>query len=1019
MSASHKNRAQTQGPQPAVSTARALRSISEHEVTPAVLPQRNREKSVHGGRRAHLARIQERGNESLGEEGVRGFDFALPSKFRGVDFTSPSTSRRPPPAVGPSFKIRLPGSSSPRKPVAGPSLPVGGAARSPSPMVEDTPVAKSSPLSPPSLHEQLLRRKMVFKDGPPAPMEHSVDALEGEVGCGGPAPGGGIRSELEADSRIRLPSFYLSEVDSLPALVDPVPYPEYQAPEGVSAFLLEQAYKEWTDGYKDHVNLVAGNRFEEAQRLNLKVTIARRQKEEWLAAKAAERDTHNSIRESELRTEAANLNERYVLEDQHEELCRKKDDLEAELTLVQDSFSRAIAARSHLLGLADEMYHVDRQRRAMGDHESLGIDIDLILEILHVRSPPDGYAFDSVEQFHPAETSPLLSPPSIGPSMPVATVPDTPAPISPVRSPAKRKRNASREKSRKRRRTSSPPDFSAEEYEATFDGQVKEHLNKMSNEEMEIGPGCNFCFHSKVPCINRVNRGSRQTACFYCAVRRHACSIAGGAEWHPNTTPFVASSEDELQSFSNVEDEHEGTPPSRGPDLKGKGKEKAHYSSAEVDTPPIVTLGDDRMRSVSPPASSGAVPLSSVSTPPSSSNAPPPHLDLPIFGYSVPEFTPALRFNWRDAQVREGRVLVPPQSILRAFTPLAHDREDYLVEEALDRLYSRLFFIQYEACKKQEAAVELVGPAAVTALLAATSGNVVPRPHIMAGFPVGHQSPVFSFLNPQLPLESYWNQNANATNCELVGMLPWLTKAMNGSDEHFLQAGESIPENWDPFKLFTWWGGRLPDSVGLRAPYNSSQKSHIMWQYPDFKGEPSVTDTTPYDHAVVVSSFGHGGPRTDVPGEESISQSSSGSRYTLESPARFSPVVSFTINVDYAGSAYSEGHVSLALSRLDVSDGHPSREASPGEIVVEEEHARSITPRPGPSGQEVNTPGGEEVEATRSATPRAGDSGPEVSAQSGSVVEDARSTTPCAGDSGPEIVPQTGAEADAQMTDAN
>jgi hypothetical protein len=284
-----------------------------------------------------------------------------------------------------------------------------------------------------------------------------------------------------------------SELATLPPIVDPAPYPPYKAPEGATPFLLDQAFHEWKEGYTAHVGLVAANQFEAARRANREVSIARRQKDEWLAAKAAERDTHNRIREAELQTEAANLNERNVLEDRHDELCRERDDLEAELTLAQDSFSRAIAARSHLLGLADEMYHVDRQRRAMGDHESLGIDIDLILEILHARNPPDGYAFDDVELFSHVEHSPLPSSPSIGSSTPVPAAPavpasPAPAPISSARSPTKRKRSASREKSKKRRRTSSPPDFSAEEYEAAFDGQVKETLDKISEEELEVGP---------------------------------------------------------------------------------------------------------------------------------------------------------------------------------------------------------------------------------------------------------------------------------------------------------------------------------------------------------------------------------------------------------------------------------------------------------------------------------------------------------------------------------------------------
>jgi hypothetical protein len=302
-------------------------------------------------------------------------------------------------------------------------------------------------------------------------------------------------------------------------------------------------------------------------------------------------------------------------------------------------------------------------------------------------------------------------------------------------------------------------------------------------------------------------------------VARH--NFAAGGSSTPLFLSSDSSSEDELQSYSDVEDKHEGTPSNRGPDLKGKGKAR-NMSGAQVDTPPIATLHENHMESASPPPSPRlAAPLAASAPPSSRNSAPSPHLDLPEFGYSIPEFTPAPRFNWRDAQVREGCVLVPPQSILRAFKPMMRDREDYPAEKALDRLYSRLFFIQYEACKKQEAAVELAGPEAVTALLAATSGNVVPRPRIMAGFPVGHRSPVFPFLNPRLPLESYWNQNANATNRELIGMLPWLQKAMDGAEEHFLKPGESVPDNWDPFKLFAWWGGRLPDTVGLRAPYIS------------------------------------------------------------------------------------------------------------------------------------------------------------------------------------------------------
>ncbi|KAJ7938267.1 hypothetical protein B0H13DRAFT_1851715 [Mycena leptocephala] len=960
MSTSRKNRAQTQRPQPAVSTAQALRPISDREATPAVVPRGGRGKKIQGERRARLQKIRERGDESSSEEvdelaeqtprrskSATGLTSRRPRNTEELTSRHPPrsevlTPRLPPPDTGTSFKIRLPGSTSSRKPVAGPSRPASGVARPPSPMAEDAPVPSSSvlppsssPPPPPSLREQLLRRRMVFQGEAPAPMEHSVDGLEKQLrNVEGKLAYVVPRLEEISDPSWRpIPVFVrppfewppsgmpppdFSELATLPPIVDPAPYPPYKAPEGATPFLLDQAFHEWKEGYTAHVGLVAANQFEAARRANREVSIARRQKDEWLAAKAAERDTHNRIREAELQTEAANLNERNVLEDRHDELCRERDDLEAELTLAQDSFSRAIAARSHLLGLADEMYHVDRQRRAMGDHESLGIDIDLILEILHARNPPDGHV----------EHSPLPSSPSIGSSTPVPAAPavpasPAPAPISPARSPTKRKRSASREKSKKRRRTSSPPDFSAEEYEAAFDGQVKETLDKISEEELEVGPGCEFCFESNVPCVNRVKRSSRQTACFYCAIRRHGCHTTEGAKYHPSTAGFVArhnfaaggsstplflpsdsSSEDELQGYSDVEDEREGTPSNRGPDWKGKGKAR-DMSGAQVDTPPIATLHENRMESASPPPSSRLAAPLRVCSASSRNSAPSPHLDLPEFGYSVPEFTPAPRFNWRDAQVREGRVLVPPQSILRAFKPTARDREDYPAEEALDRLYSRLFFIQYEACKKQEAAVELAGPEAVTALLAATSGNVVP-------------SPVFPFLNPRLPLESYWNQNANATNRELIGMLPWLQKAMDGAEEHFLKPDESIPDNWDPFKLFAWWGGRLPDTVGLRAPYISSQKSHIMWQYPDFKGEPSNTEVTPYDHTVVVSTFGHGAPRPTF----QVKNPSARPPLALDTPSVAPPFFPRRLvhrRQQLRRSAYSEGQVSLALSRLDVA----------------------------------------------------------------------------------------------------
>ncbi|KAJ7841680.1 hypothetical protein B0H13DRAFT_1910145 [Mycena leptocephala] len=394
MSTSRKSRAQTRGPQPAVSTAPALQPISDREATPAVLPRGSRKKKVQGERRARLQGIRERGDESSEEtprrsKSATGLTSRRPRNTEELTSRHPlrsevSTPRPPLPEAGTSFKIKLLGSTSSRKLVAGLSRPTSGVAHPPSPMAEDAPVPSLSILPPPlSLREQLLRRRMVFQGEAPAPMEHSVDGLEKQLrNVKGKLAYVVPRLEEVSDPSWRpipvfvrppfewppsgMPSPDFSEIESLDPLVDPAPYPEYKAPEGVSSFLLEQAYKEWTNGYKKHVNLVAQNRFEEARRSNYKVTLAHRQKEAWLAVKAVERDTHNSIREAELRTEAANLNERNVLEDRHEELCHERDDLEAELTLAQDSFSRAIAACSHLLGLADEMYHVDRQRRAMG-----------------------------------------------------------------------------------------------------------------------------------------------------------------------------------------------------------------------------------------------------------------------------------------------------------------------------------------------------------------------------------------------------------------------------------------------------------------------------------------------------------------------------------------------------------------------------------------------------------------------------------------------------------------------------
>jgi hypothetical protein len=107
--------------------------------------------------------------------------------------------------------------------------------------------------------------------------------------------------------------------------------------------------------------------------------------------------------------------------------------------------------------------------------------------------------------------------------------------------------------------------------------------------------------------------------------------------------------------------------------------------------------------------------------------------------------------------------------------------------------------------------------------------------------------------------------------------------------------------------------------------------------------------------------------------------------------------------------------VSLALSRLDVSDGHPSREASPGGIVVEEEQAHSATPRPAASGAEVAVQSGAEVAPP--VAPPAGESGPGAATQNGAET-DAASTTPHAGGSNPEVVVYGGAETDVQMTDA-
>lgn len=124
--------------------------------------------------------------------------------------------------------------------------------------------------------------------------------------------------------------------------------------------------------------------------LRAKAQLAR---EETVRAIHEDRAQYDEERIRILKQNAYAAREPQRLKKKQEEWKRNAERAQAELSAARSSLRFVRAIRAHMGGLIDELYWSDRQRRVAGDHDTMGVEVDMLLELIHARSPPAGYRF--------------------------------------------------------------------------------------------------------------------------------------------------------------------------------------------------------------------------------------------------------------------------------------------------------------------------------------------------------------------------------------------------------------------------------------------------------------------------------------------------------------------------------------------------------------------------------------------------------------------------------------------------
>ncbi|KAJ7668369.1 hypothetical protein DFH06DRAFT_1125909 [Mycena polygramma] len=679
------------------------------------------------------------------------------------------------------------------------------------------------------------------------------------------------------------------------------------------------------------------------------------------------------------------------------------------LSVASAALKEVASCRSMLVSILDEAYHLNRQRLASGDRHSLGVDLDLIFEILHSRQAPPGFSFRAIEGLEagPVLTAPAPLPPSPfrfdlgGSTPPVSRAP--PTPVNAEAGPSRKRKSADTDdettsRSSKRLRgasfdgelidfdelpdaasdssvrdegevgrepsavpDSSPPpsappfvfpasagthpidvddpQFSPVMHQGEFDRISQSSgfpLSENPGARLDIHPnGCDQCESHGAPCVrwDPLSIDSKKSACLRCIAKKTKCNPrVGKFRYTVRTAAFLIRWNTDPRRTANAPSAvGPSSVVSQNPDVPSIASLAANDdddSSLSALTDEVDEL-DERQESPVPTPPRSPTPVRQVSPPPPPSLPPTPtasssgfrvpvdrprtpvaplylgstrasRLDLPEFGYTVPQFSPEPRYDFRRLVMEDGQRVIPPTSALwRLRMPLL-EREDVTPEVAVARFRNRTFYILWEAIMKQRGAVQLAGAEAQAAYNDAMVTHWTALPTELPGIPPGELSPVFPFFVPGVPIDLWWNAMAQATNRQLSQAFP--------------------------YGLFRWWGN-LDLDHGRRAPYG------MMFERPQTPGLAGASSTprhtTPYDNADLMRSLRLHAPRTDD--SRAMSRGPSPGNLSAEQLQ-----ISSTVDGDVQAQFPGEGSTSMAdlLSGAHLSPQWGPSSSSPSRIAT-------------------------------------------------------------------------------------
>ncbi|KAJ7622779.1 hypothetical protein DFH06DRAFT_1143112 [Mycena polygramma] len=759
-------------------------------------------------------------------------------------------------------------------------------------------------------------------------------------------------------------------------------------------------------------------------------------------------------------------------------LHRRIHETSVKHSVASAALEEVASCRSSLVSLLDEAYHLDRQRLASGDRRTLGVDIDLIMEILHARQAPAGFSFRAIEGLAPqsALTAPAPLPSSpfsfdlTGHHSPAASAPSTP--VNSEAGPSRKRKSVDSEEdgssgSNKRLRGASfdgepidvdefenagsdstvhdegdgssayravppvgqtasalpfefpasagshpvnidDPEYGRVMHQEEFDQIVRANglaLSAHPRARLEIHPnGCELCQKHGAPCIQWDPKvvDSKKKSCMRCVSKKTGCQprtdkfrycvriVAFLVRWNSDPKrsggtgnaassssspslgsdlPQIVSLDDDTSSLSSLSDNIDelddgGEPPAPARSSTPAPPSPPPSSPTPPPAPPSTPLPAPP---TTPPASSSGfrVPVDSPRTPTASlylGSTRASRLDLPEFGYAVPEFSPEPRYDFRRLMMENGRRVIPPASALWRLRMPALEREDVPPDVAVARYRNRSFFIMWEAVMKQRGAVQLAGLEAQTAYHNAMVRHWTSFPTELPGLAPGEDSPVFPFLLPGIPVDFWWNAMSLATDRQLSLEFPWFDRSFMDDImrpvtlDEFLQRGDPIPEDWDHKALFHWWGNMEMDR-GRRPPYGT------VFERPESPGLAGASSTprhtTPYDNEDLMRSLRLHAPRTDdsraMSRGPSVGGASAGSWVTTESSIRssfFDPdrlQISSTVDGDVEAGPPGGASASMAdlLSHAHLSPQWEASSSSP---------SRFPSPRYHPAGSDDDAP---------------------------------------------------------------